>query len=334
MKSWAKWTVNTVLVTTGFAAAGGGLSGVALASAGGGNNGPDTGNISVLGGNHVQIPVSVPVDLCGNAAALLGFALAGCQDGASVLGGPAAGFVAGGGGLRAGNIGVAGGDRITVPVKIGIDACGNSVGNAVAHCHGGVTLPAGTGAGVDAPGGVQAGNIGVGSGNDIDLPIGVPVSACGNAVAILGDSSAGCVGGATVGGPGAGYPAAPAPKAESKSGDANPLVGSELAGLGTLPGVANLPTLAGLGGLPLVGGLLTGTPLSSLIGSAGALLPASTLSAAEQSTDGSGLTGNSMAAIAIGALMAGAAALKLAGRRSRGRSRRAGVQDTGQEAAA
>jgi hypothetical protein len=43
------------------------------------------GNISVLSGNNVQIPVQVPVDICGTAVGLLGFANASCQGGAAAF---------------------------------------------------------------------------------------------------------------------------------------------------------------------------------------------------------------------------------------------------------
>ena len=36
------------------------------------------GNIPILSGNNVQIPVQVPLDICGNAVGLLGFANASC----------------------------------------------------------------------------------------------------------------------------------------------------------------------------------------------------------------------------------------------------------------
>ena len=36
-------------------------------------------------GNNVQIPVQVPVDICGNAVGLLGFANASCQGGAAAF---------------------------------------------------------------------------------------------------------------------------------------------------------------------------------------------------------------------------------------------------------
>ena len=43
------------------------------------------GNILILSGNNVQIPVQVPVDICGNAAGRLGFANASCQGGAAAF---------------------------------------------------------------------------------------------------------------------------------------------------------------------------------------------------------------------------------------------------------
>ena len=59
----------------------------------GGHGGPQTvggqhtsGAGSVLGGNQVNVPISVPINVCGNAIAILGIAEAGCQGGAGVLG--------------------------------------------------------------------------------------------------------------------------------------------------------------------------------------------------------------------------------------------------------
>ena len=47
------------------------------------------GNIPILSGNNVQIPVQipvqVPVDICGNAVGLLGLANASCQGGAAAF---------------------------------------------------------------------------------------------------------------------------------------------------------------------------------------------------------------------------------------------------------
>ena len=75
MRPWASWTAKTALLAAGFAAAGGGLSGVALAGTGGSST---SGNASVLSGDQLIAPVGLPVDVCGNAAAVLGDSTAGC----------------------------------------------------------------------------------------------------------------------------------------------------------------------------------------------------------------------------------------------------------------
>ena len=43
------------------------------------------GNIPILSGNNVQIPVQVPADICGNAVAILGFSNASCMGGAAAF---------------------------------------------------------------------------------------------------------------------------------------------------------------------------------------------------------------------------------------------------------
>jgi len=52
------------------------------------STGPVTsGSGSLLGGNQVYAPVSIPVGACGNAVAILGVANASCVGGATVNGG-------------------------------------------------------------------------------------------------------------------------------------------------------------------------------------------------------------------------------------------------------
>ena len=80
---------------------------------------------------------------------------------------------------------------------------------------------------------------------------------------------------------------------------------AQQAGLGTMPGLAELPSLNGLTGTSAG----RGTPGGST------LMPSSALSAA----DVAGMSSDSFAALAIGALLAGAAALKIASRRARDR---------------
>ena len=55
------------------------------------SNAPHVGNVtgianfSLLSGNDVEIPVNVPVNICGVAVSLLGFTNAGCRGGAGVV---------------------------------------------------------------------------------------------------------------------------------------------------------------------------------------------------------------------------------------------------------
>jgi hypothetical protein len=55
------------------------------------SNSPSVGNItgnynlSALSGNNVQVPVQIPVNFCGNALAVLGFANASCEGGAAAF---------------------------------------------------------------------------------------------------------------------------------------------------------------------------------------------------------------------------------------------------------
>jgi len=200
-------------------------------------------------------------------------------------------------------------------------------------------------------GGTNAGNVSVLSGNLVSTgqnraPVSIPISVCGSAAAVLGDSSAGCAGGATAGDwvrdtsskgrPKAAGKVGKSGKAgksrktsetrESKRRTSHHPTKTQLAGLGVLPGIATVPGLGDVTSL---------SPLAGLTGG-GALMPASTLSAYQQNyreralpgtTDGGmsgGMSGGSFATLAVGALLAGAAALKLASRRPRDRRTGAG----------
>jgi hypothetical protein len=86
---------------------------------------------------------------------------------------------------------------------------------------------------------------------------------------------------------------------------------SQQGGLGILPGLAELPSLNGLTNVSAD----RGTPGGST------LMPSNALSAA----DVAGMSSDSFAALAIGALLVGAAALKIASRRARDRKARMGA---------
>src|SRR5438034_1215682 len=182
MGSWAQWTAKTALLAAGFAAAAGGLSGVALAAGGSAGSGAGPG----LGLGRLVAPAGV----CDNAGALLGVVGAACQVSTAVL----------------------------PPAAPGQTAAGTA------------NTPR-AGSGQSAPG------------------------ACG-------------------------------------AGDTNVPAASQLAGLGALPGLADLPSRAGLANMPALNGVTGG----------GIPMPGTALSAASTS----GMSSDSFAALAVGALLAGA----------------------------
>jgi hypothetical protein len=138
MTAWVHWTAKTIMLTAGLAAAGGGLSTAAFAQTGPGGSAVTSGMGSVGGGNQVFAPITVPVNVCGNAVAVLGIADAGCRGGADVhghSGGPTM--------VTSGMGSVLGGNQVKAPVTVPVDACGNSVavlGIAGAGCKGGASV--------------------------------------------------------------------------------------------------------------------------------------------------------------------------------------------------
>lgn len=283
MRTWAHWTAKTVMLTVTFAAAGAGVSGVALAGTGAG--GSTSGNGSVLGGNQARIPVSIPANVCGNAGALLGLALAGCQGGASVQAAQI------GSGSTSGDGSVGGGNQVAAPVTGPVDVCGNAaavLGDSAAGCEG--MAAARTGGSPARPGESTAS----GSGGVSDPAIDAVTRTSG----ARGDSRG--RGGREV-----------TPHQGTATAQSPAYQGAErgLAVLGAPPVPTGTPDLTDLAAPSAAGGVPAG---STAVRNA---MPASSLAA----DTASGMGSASFYSLAIGALMAGAVALKMAGRRIRGR---------------
>ena len=83
MWTWAHWSAKTALLAATFVTAGAAFSGAAFAGTGGAG-GSTSGSGSVLGGDQASVPVGAPVNVCGNAAAVLGDSAAGCEETAAV----------------------------------------------------------------------------------------------------------------------------------------------------------------------------------------------------------------------------------------------------------
>jgi len=303
MRSWTRWTARAAMVTASFVAAGAGTVGIASA-------GTTSGNNSILGGNQISVPVSVPVNVCGNALAVLGDAFGGCQGGASVSHGWGGGSGSGGSAWTSGNNSIGGGNQVSVPVSVPVNVCGNALAvldaAAAAGCQGGALVSGGSGGGSYG----TSGDSSILGGNQVRVPVKVPVNVCGNAAAVLGSAFVGCQGGAWTGGTmatssGVEHMLAHTSSAPRSFSAAHVVRQSavQLPDSGALSGLSSLPVLSGLP--------IQASQLSGIAGSSSNPVQASLLSAQTAPGMGSG----SLIALAIGALLAGAAALVAAGRR-------------------
>ncbi|MBO3751814.1 DUF320 domain-containing protein [Streptosporangiaceae bacterium NEAU-GS5] len=183
MRTWAKGSAPAALLAVGV-----------MAFTGGTAFADTSGSGSVGGGNQVNLPISLPIDISGNAAGVAGDSTAASQGGASVEN-------TGGGipGHTSGDNSVLGGNQVNAPISAPVNACGNAVslfGSSEAGCKGGSQVK---NAGRQGAGGnTTNGDHSLLGGNQITAPISAPVNACGNAFAIFGDATAGCKGGAIV----------------------------------------------------------------------------------------------------------------------------------------
>lgn len=94
-----------------------------------------SGAHGIASGNQVNAPVSAPVNVCGNSAAVVGTADSGCKGGAKVNGGGAHG-----GQTTDGSGGVLAGNQLNAPISAPVNLCGNAAavaGIASAHCQDG-----------------------------------------------------------------------------------------------------------------------------------------------------------------------------------------------------
>ncbi|HCT81774.1 MAG TPA: hypothetical protein DGT23_35380 [Micromonosporaceae bacterium] len=95
-----------------------------------------------------------------------------------------------------GNTGLLNGNQLKIPVQLPIELCGNAItvgGTASAWCEGGASATMHA----TSLNWISSGNTGLLNGNQVFLPIQIPINVCGNALGILGDSTAGCLGGSS-----------------------------------------------------------------------------------------------------------------------------------------
>lgn len=150
-----------------------------------------TGQDAILGGNQIQLPVEVPVTVEGNAVSLLGHSNVEASQ-------PTSDFVAGNGSTSPVNTGstngedsIAGGNQVSPIIEIPVNLSNNSIsllGNSNVSSSTPVTLesPGGTSS---SAGQSTTGEDGTLGGNQIGLPITIPVDLSGNSVSLLGNAN-------------------------------------------------------------------------------------------------------------------------------------------------
>lgn len=92
-----------------------------------------SGDGSIGGGNQVQAPVSVPINVCGNSVAVLGKAASQCDHSGATVNNP----TGTGDTTTSGDKSVGGGNQVQAPISAPVNICGNAIaagGEAAAQC--------------------------------------------------------------------------------------------------------------------------------------------------------------------------------------------------------
>jgi len=189
MNTWIRRSLQVGIVSAGIV-----LAGAAAAHAD--SDLTSIGNLGILNGNQAYAPVQVPVDVCGNAAGVLGNGQASCKGGSS------ANLKSLPDATSIGNAGILNGNQAIVPVQVPVDVSGNALGvlgNGSASSKGGSEASIGHGrkhySGSALPDATSIGNFGVGNGNQAIVPVQLPVNVSGNAAGVLGNGQASSKGG-------------------------------------------------------------------------------------------------------------------------------------------
>jgi hypothetical protein len=197
MQSHVKRRIVFGLTTGGLLATGG--AGFAHADSSGtaaGDAGTTTaGSPGILSGNTIQLPVDIPINVCGVTANVLGALDPAAGNHCSNSGGASAGGLAGGAtavGSSSNSPGILSGNTVQAPVHVPVNVCGDTVnvvgvGNAAKgnRCHNGGA----TGGGATAVGS-SSNSPGILSGNTVQVPVDIPVNLCGDTVNVVGVGNA------------------------------------------------------------------------------------------------------------------------------------------------
>ncbi|MFJ3105669.1 chaplin [Streptomyces sp. NPDC086835] len=179
----------TVAAAGGVLALGGGYAQADSGALGEASNSP-----GLLSGNSVQAPVHVPVNACGNTVDVVGLLnpTFGNKCANVSESGPNGGGGSGAEGSVSNSGGIASGNQVQAPIDAPVNVCGNNVGvvgllnptfgNECAN----VSRSGTNGGGGSGAEGSVSNSPGIGSGNQVQAPINLPVNVCGNSIGVGG----------------------------------------------------------------------------------------------------------------------------------------------------
>ncbi len=235
------------------------VGGFSLLGIGAANAADTSGDDAVASGTQIVTPVTAPVDVDQNAISVVGNSSTGGAPDAA----PQAAADSGpdGSSTTSGTDGVASGTQVPAEITAPVTVTGNAisvVGDSSAESSGGTSAPVDSSAGDTA---TTSGSGGVASGTQAPLSASAPVTASGNAITVLGDSSTwGSTGAAATGDTGS-APATSGATGSSTSGSDGVASGTQV------PLGASAPVAANGNAVSLVGHSSTGSPAASGSGS-------------------------------------------------------------------
>ncbi|MEV0840105.1 chaplin family protein [Actinocatenispora sera] len=148
------------------------------------------GNMGIGNGTQVNVPIQVPLNVCGNGVGVLGAGIGVSGDCTSVAAAQESAYAPESTNMGSvGNAGILNGTQVNAPIQVPVNVCGNGVGvlGLGAGVSGDCTSVAHrTESAQESTNMVSAANKGILNGTQVNMPIQVPVNVCGNGVGVLG----------------------------------------------------------------------------------------------------------------------------------------------------
>ncbi|AGZ38326.1 chaplin family protein [Actinoplanes friuliensis] len=150
------------------------------------------GNFGVLNGTQAYLPVSVPVNVVGNSAAILGLANASGAGVNHVESGKVTERRRGADQDTSGNYGVLNGAQVYAPIDVPINLCGNAL-SILGLAQSQAACVNGGGHRTESVSQDSSSNYGIANGTQVYAPISAPLNIAGNSIGVAGEANSAAV---------------------------------------------------------------------------------------------------------------------------------------------